>query len=181
MQKNILLIVAAVAILVIFVAVFQGGTFKKETSSNKQGTNDTITPAAEVIQSTYTHPSPKFSFEYPQGFSVGSFPEGEDSETILVHGANGESSMQILISPFDEAIALTKKRILKDAPDMEVNNEKEITVGKDAKGLQFQSTNSSGPTAEVWFVHNKHLYQISAPKNSSEFLQAIIATWKWNK
>ncbi len=181
MRKNILLIVGAVIILVIFVTVFQGRIFKKEMSPNEQEISDTNTSATSTIQSTYTHPSPKFSFEYPDGFSVGSFPEGQDSETILVHNANGENSMQILISAFDENIMLTKKRILKDAPDTEVRNEKEITIGKNAKGLAFEGTNSSGATSEVWFAYNNHLYQISAPKNSSEFLGSIIKTWVWNK
>ncbi len=181
MQKNILLIVGAVIILAIFITVFQSGVLKKETPPNEQGISDTNTPASSIIQSTYTHPSPKFSFEYPDGFSVGSFPEGEDSETILIHNKDGEHSVQILISPFDENIVLTKKRILEDAPDTEVNSEKEIAIGKNAKGLIFESTNSSGPTTEMWFVHNDHLYQISAPIGSKEMLNDIITTWQWNK
>ncbi len=135
---------------------------------------------------TFQHPGYGFSFEYPKDWNVSSFSEGE-GETILVQSS--ETGVQIYISPFDEPeTALTKERILKDIPEMVINNDQPIKFAG-LSALRFDSVSQSGQnTREVWFAHNGFLYQISfalrslgeagAVVGSEEVLNKMIETWK---
>lgn len=123
----------------------------------------------------YTHPGYGFSFEYPDGWNVSSFAEGE-GETVLI-----QPGVQIYISIFDEEeTALTKERILADIPDLKIENDKQIKIANTIDALSFDSANQGGQnTKEVWFVYNRFLYQISAAGNGG-VLDKIINTFKFN-
>ncbi len=122
----------------------------------------------------YVHPVSKLSFLHPQDYTVGLFPEG-DAEVILVQ-KEGSEGVQILVSAFDETNTnLTPERIKKEIPDIEMTAEKNINLGS-TQGVYFQSTSSSGPTHEFWFIYQSKLYQLSAPLVSGPLVEALVST-----
>ncbi len=128
-------------------------------------------------QKIYENGKYGFSFGHPKEFSISEFIEG-DTDVILARDAAASSVFQVSVSPFDESGPITKERILKDIPDMRINNDKEISVGGE-KALSFTSKDASEETFEIWFVHGGNLYQISAFPSFGGELDKILATWKF--
>jgi hypothetical protein len=127
----------------------------------------------------YNNSRYNFSFKYPKGFTVANFQEGEYGETILVR--KEQISFQIFIGPFDEPDPLTKERILKDVPDMVIDDAQQRILKNGVPGLIFFSQESSlGRTREVWFVHNGFLYQVSTLAELDKRLAEILGTWKFH-
>lgn len=124
----------------------------------------------------YHHLDPEFSFEYREGWTVTNFTEGE-GETVLVRDSSG-SEMQIFMRPFDEAISMTPENIRRDIPDIVIREPKEVAVGG-AQALSFASGTDLGETREVWFSNAGYLYQVSAPINYRDMVQALVTSWKW--
>lgn len=130
---------------------------------------------SEQGDTLYTNADYGFSFKYPNGFNVGFFKEG-DGHMVLVQKDN--KSVQIFILPFDEPAPISKARILKDLPNMVIKNEKSGTVVGE-KAIAFSGEHESlGDTYEIWFVHNKNLYQVITKIETAQFLVDIMKTWK---
>ncbi len=133
----------------------------------------------------YKHSILGFSFIYPKEYSISSFGNFFDlsGETILLQNKENSSGLQVLVTPFDEDIALTLKRIKKDLPSLSVLDGMEQEIGAaDVKvqAVVFKSDNNltTGKSIEAWFVYRKNLYQISSPDMSVGLFQDIIKTWK---
>ena len=141
---------------------------------------DNITNS-ENLDGIYKNSQYGFSFQKPNGYNIGEFDQ-ENGKIILVQmskAAFDTTSFQILITPFDEPEAIiTKARINKEIPGLKVENAKEILVGA-GKGLQFESDNPvfGGKSAEIWFVHNSNLYQLSGYKEAMPVMEQVIASW----
>jgi hypothetical protein len=130
---------------------------------------------------TYSNSKYNFSFKYPKGFTVANFQEGEYGETILIRKHGAKDAFQIFISPFDEPGSLTKERILKDVPDMVIENAENRILKNGAPGLIFFSQEPSlGRTREVWFIHNGYLYQVSTYVELDRWLANILSTWRFH-
>lgn len=135
---------------------------------------------------TYTHPVHGFSFDYPADWSLDVFSDppdgeaGEGEETVVLQ--NAETGIAVFIYPFDEPGPITKKRILRDVPDIKIENEIGLKIaGGSIDALGFDSNERElGPTKEVWFVHGGFLYQISGAQGSGEALYIIVESWKFN-
>ena len=114
---------------------------------------------------TYTHPDYGFTINYPAGFKLGKFPEGE-GEVILVQGEDGKQGLQIFVSLYEEENALSKAKIEEAAPSMQITNDKEIELGQDKiKAISFETSGTgSGDTQEIWFVADGNLYQVTSYK-----------------
>jgi len=131
----------------------------------------------------YTHIDPAFSFEYPADFTVGSFKDAE-GETILMRysgdakdATGAKREFQIYLSPQDEDFAVTKEKILADAPEVVVDNPQTVSVGQ-TQGLFFASKSASlGATAELWFERAGWLYQITGYPESADVMKGLAGTW----
>jgi len=133
---------------------------------------------AEAQFKTFVHPVRGFSFDYPADWSADAFLQ-DTEEAVMVGGQNQETGIAIFIYPFDETGAITKKRILKDVPDIKIQNETALKIsGIDALGFD-SNEREFGPTKEVWFVHSGFLYQIAASAGSGEVLYMIVESWKF--
>ena len=133
----------------------------------------------------YKHTILGFSFDYPDEYSISSFGNFYDSvgETVLLQKSDKAQGLQVLITPFDEDVVLTIKRIKKDLPSLSVLEEREVQVGSDDKKIQaviFSSNNnlSTGKSLEAWFVYRGNLYQISGSEDSKELFDKVINSWK---
>lgn len=133
----------------------------------------------------YTHSLLGFSFEYPAQFSISSFGSAYDDtgETVLLQGGKEEKGLQVLITPFDEDVALTEERIHRDIPDLVMFDVATQTLGNEKKTVQavvFTSTNSfMGKSVEAWFVRNGQLYQLSAPAAAQDVFTKALDSWEF--
>ena len=183
-----------ILILIIVILVSLGGFLLwKKSRQNTPFESGGSQASTESSDLTYKNSQYGFSFQKPEGYTVGEFDQDE-GKMILVQMSkmpldtkNAVSKgildigFQILISPFDEADAvITKARINKEIPDMKVENSAEILVA-DSKGLQFESNNSafSGKSFEVWFVRGTDLYQISGYIESEQVIKDTLNSWKF--
>ncbi len=132
----------------------------------------------ETLTQTYTHQNPHFSFQYPEGFNIGSFQEGE-GETVLVQQPGENRGFQIYILPFDEPGPITKERIWQDIPDKKIVAEQKVKIGGEDALVFLSQDPSLGATREAWFIHVNFLFQISAQQEFDETLSRIMATFKF--
>ncbi|MBI1956940.1 MAG: hypothetical protein HYS44_00570 [Candidatus Niyogibacteria bacterium] len=138
----------------------------------------------------YTHPDIGFSLEYPRELEVRRFSEKEDAETILFQRAGDEDrargerlGFQIFITPFDdEWPVITRERILRDLPDLKMEDVQEVILGDGTRALIFWTEDPSlGRTREVWFTSmGIRLYEITTYEHLDSWLAMILSTWSRN-
>jgi len=143
---------------------------------------------AALSQSTaaarYTHPQLGFSFEKPEGYTVGSLPGENGTITLVVqpsHAAGSKEGFQIIASSFDGSFDLTPATIKKELPGTAVVNPQKIVLDEIGKGIMFSSNNEAfgGKSFEIWFTAKNYVYQITSYADFAAQLQAIIGTWKF--
>ncbi len=125
-----------------------------------------------------------FSFAYPGKLNVTETPiEDADGKqigkTVLVESGEAKKGFEVVVLPFDENIVLTKERILQDMPDKVINNEKNVTVGRDIPALAFDSEDPDlGATYEIWFIYNGSIYEARTYPNFGIAMGEILKTFK---
>lgn len=141
--------------------------------------------SASFGKNKYQHSQLGFSFEYSKDYSISSFGNYYDTsgQTILLQKKDASDGLQVLITPFDEDIQLSIKRIKKDLPKLNITDEKEENIGDDKNKTQvviFRSDNnlSTGKSIEAWFVYRNNLYQISSTEASDEVFNEIMKSWR---
>ena len=150
----------------------------------------TSTPDVAAIISSYQYTqeysdsSYRFSFKYPEGFTVTVVPSAEEGqgETVLIESSDNKVGVQIIISPYGSDADITAEMIARDIPELKISDAQPVEIGPSRKGLAFMSDNPafSGKSREVWFVFNKNLYQISTYAENDEFLKKMFSTWQFN-
>jgi len=136
----------------------------------------------------FVHPTLGFSFEYPANFTVGQFQDN-NGQTVLVQspplfskeGEGGSSSLQIYVQPFNEPGPITAARIKKDLPQQLISNPQNISVGGQPALIFDSQEDGIGPTFEAWFVYSGQLYSLTAPASSSDLLQSLLSSWKFDQ
>ncbi len=109
--------------------------------------------------------------------------EIEGAENVVIQNLEAGVGFQIHIQPIDEDISvLTLDRIRQDLPDILIENPQEVILGEGdtaGKGVAFMSNDPSfnGRSREVWFVYNKHLYQIRTYAEYDPLVQAVLSSW----
>ena len=191
---SIIALLIATAIAVIFLLPKLSPVNDQEGRVSQDGVTGGSIAISNDGGKIYSDTDYRFSFKYPQDFSVGAFSDAENTKTILVQNAEKTAGIQIFISAFDENITLTPERIKKDVPDIAMSDVKSISVGQEQRSdlgvpalrsdlvtaVSFNSNNSTGQSREVWFVYKSNLYQMSAPIAASGILDTIITIWHFN-
>lgn len=174
------------------IETFKSLNFKSLNPEDQRNIGAYTSDQSADMSEIYTNSKYGFSFSYPKEFSVLEFIEN-NSDIILAKDAAASGVFQISVSPFDEPFdsaqgkpgppvvslsnPITKKRILKDIPDITISGDKYIDIGGE-KALSFISKDNFGDEIlEIWFVHNGNLYQISAFASFGDKLEEIIKTW----
>ena len=138
----------------------------------------------DTAASRYTHPVLGFSFEKPEGYTIGVIPGNNDEQTLIVQPTSGDvqKAFQIIIMPLDEPLTLSPDVVTSALPGTTVNTPLAITLDGDGKGMMFASNNDAfgGKSYEIWFTTDSHLYQITSYKDFEEQLKSIIGTWKFS-
>ena len=216
-NKKTLYIIAAVGVVAVIgglVAYKSYTSYKSDTSdrtdtadrsdtTNRTDTadrSDTTDVSAADLQpapaaARYVNKRYGFSFDKPDGYTVGAVTEGE-GEMILVQSNKTDTSdksysgFQIFITPLDQPVELSPEFIKKDLPGTAVNNPQAILLDGKGKGMMFESNNEAfgGRSFEIWFVYKPqinadttYLYQITSYASFAPELKKIIGSWKFNQ
>jgi hypothetical protein len=182
MKKIFIPVIIAAIIGIVLYAVNSEKTPKVAAPVEEKIPTDTIAPAE--MSKTYADEEYKFSFKYPEAFTVNTIPNDmpdQSGKLIVVQNSTGQG-FQMSITPTDgEVTVLTPERIHQDLPDLAIHEPQEVIIGDGGKGLAFISDNEtfSGGSREVWFVYGGAFYQISTYKRYDPFLQAVLQTWEF--
>ena len=137
-------------------------------------------PARSDLTETYTHPTHRFSFKYPAGFTVRTTTD-ETGELLVVQNAKSEG-FQMHIQQMDEDITnITPELIKRDLPDIAINNPQEVILDGSGRGTAFLSDDPAfdGKSREVWFARNRVFYQITTYSKYDSLLKAVLETWEF--
>lgn len=180
MQKNKIILIAAVLVLivtVIFLYIWkgggvgdytsilsrlagggiggedkppEGGLASQQPSADERVPQENILPGATLAHK-YQNQGYGFSFEYPQGFNVSEFEEGS-GYMILVQGPGDKKAFQVFITVYDEEGPLTAGRIKQDLPKLVMESPVNAQIGGAEAVVFFSKDESSSRTREAWFV-----------------------------
>ena len=120
----------------------------------------------------------RFSFFYPDDLAVKAYDEGSGAATITFQNPDTVQGFQIFVVPYG-ATQVTEDQFRKDEPSGVREGLQGIVVDG-ATGASFYSTNPAlGDTAEVWFIHGGHLYEVTTLKPLAPWLSGIMQSWKF--
>jgi len=203
MRKILSIIVVVVVVGIIIAVVNNSGKLDSSDSTAPGSTpltaeqqkaleQDKAAVVSTTTASRYVHPRLGFSFEKPEGYTVGAIRGDDGSETLIVQSANSGSAQngfQIFINPLDEPLEITPNVIKSELPGTSINNAQAIELDGRGKGMMFSSNNDAfgGKSYEIWFINPEpsgvgaagHLYQITSYAEFASQLQKIIGTWKF--
>jgi hypothetical protein len=171
-----------VSIFVAVIVLIIGGVFLWRPFSREENNQNNPVGIQTVPSSIYENTAVGFSFEKPDGYTIGEVG-GEDDVTFLVQSDKG-AGFQIFVSfSFeDPGAVITKDWIQRDIPDIKITNDKIVSIGG-ISAFQFESDNElfGGHSLEIWFVRDGSLYQISGYFESKELVEKTIKTWRWTE
>ena len=154
------------------------------------------------LPKTFRHESARFSFSYPDGFSVSRLSASAEGvgETIVIQDPKRQAGFQIHLEPYDDPDTnITAERLERDIPEMKVKDPQEVIIGtqpsrasdsresresdaregsaRQGKGLAWVASDTG--TREVWFIFRGTLYQLTAPLSNDTLLQRVLNTWNF--
>lgn len=192
MKKISLLIIAISAITILFVWISSLSknlpASQVEDALSEEELQEVFETKAAISTSVeaqrYVHPTLGFSFEKPEGYSIGVVGGPEDGQTLIVQSLAGDVRLafQIVITPLSERLVLTPQFIKQELPDIAIIKPQAIELDSKGKGIMFSSNNDSfgGSSYEIWFTDESRLYQITSYGSFASRLQEIIGTWRFN-
>ena len=156
-----------------------GLNFELEQTEEATARIDEIKEVVIVPEDVYLHQNPNFSFQKPKGFTIGEIEEADGGKSIIVQNTNTGLGFQIVVSTVDEDInILTESRIRQDLPSLVIDKPQKIQINS-GEGLAFVSQNPAfWRSREIWFVHNRFLYQMSTYIESEALLQKVLNTFQ---
>lgn len=171
--KSKTIIVTIIIIIAVAGVVYlsnQHNVFQPNGSSSDVMSNDT----KDYSNSVYS-----FSLKYPVNLKVSEFRSSDDSGDVVRIGEEDQAvGLQIFITPFDEDLTtLTVDRIKQDVPSLTVLDPQDVTLGSNGKGVAFMDGTGTTSNRQIWFVADKHLYQVTAPASFDGTLKSIMNTW----
>ena len=150
---------------------------EQEARLNK--VNENIGEARE-----YKNTEHGFSLVVPAGYKVAeygaSFEGSEDARVVVITGEDSRSGFQIMISNY-EGDKLDLPTIQAELPEMTINKAVNATIGKEARGVAFESNNSSfdGSSFEIWFARAGKLYQASSYLDQRRFVESVFQSFSF--
>jgi uncharacterized protein YxeA len=182
-MKKLLLVIIIVIIGAGAYYYFYKGSGSSRSSDNTVFSTDNGSTASLSGETTiYKNTAKNFSFSHPTNLTVTSF-DTDGVESVVAYDAETQQGFQIEITPIDEDItALTVERIKQDLPDILIESPQEVILGSNGRGVAFVSDDPAfeGRSREVWFVFNKHLYQVRTYMKYDDLLKAVLNTWQFN-
>jgi hypothetical protein len=172
----------------IFFAVFLGWKYGLFSAPGRNSPGDLPASPIETATSSVVSAPPgwsayrnaryHFALFYPNGLEIRAYEEKGSASTITFQDEKRGIGFQIFVVPYGES-QVSQERFLLDEPSGV--REEPITVSVDgAVGAAFYGKDVRlGDTREVWFIKDGILYELTAPRSESDWLQGIIDTWKF--
>lgn len=126
---------------------------------------------------TYSNNEYKFSLVYPEDMHVTERLEAADGHTITFKNDSGEKAFQIFITPYVDS-QISQSRIALDTRS--ATKPEEIVLAGGLHALLFSSSDPTGESLrEIWFLHDKHLYEVTTYEDLDAWLSQVLTTWKF--
>jgi len=125
----------------------------------------------------YNNQEYNFSLSVYRGSEEKKFSDN-DGDVFVLTAPQRDFTFQIFITSFDSnEEVITSSMIAKDLPGVRIENPQEAILGDNIRALIFFIDNEGlGKTREVWFIKNRHLYQITTFADSDSLLAGILST-----
>ena len=119
-----------------------------------------------------------FSLLLPEQMTIGETKEGQGATTLVFEDRAKQQGLQVFIVPFT-GTQVSEERFRLDNPSGIRREMKDITIDG-ATGAAFYSEHPLlGETAEVWFVREGFLYEVTTLKVLAPWLTEILASWQF--
>ena len=171
-----------------FVVILFAGTLYFLRGKQSADPSDTFTIVATTSSKTatarqapndwreYRNVAYHFSLFYPPEFKVKEHSEGEGATTITFQNIQTGEGFQIFILPYKEQ-QISEERFKRDVSSGIRKNMADVTIDG-VVGATFYSTNVLlGETAEVWFIKDGFLYEVTTLRSLDQWLSKIMQTW----
>lgn len=174
-----LLLAAGVGVYYIYMYVVSEGSAAAETAAPETSEDELLAPRdVPTGFSEYRNTRFRFSLFYPEGMQVETFNEGGSAMTITFTDTEAGQGFQVFVVRYREP-QVTEERFRKDVPSGVREDMREVVIDGATGASFFSESATLGATAEVWFVHNDYLYEITAPKALAEWLSDIMQSWRF--
>jgi hypothetical protein len=128
----------------------------------------------------YRNEAYRFMLYYPGTLSVRTHDEGGGAATVVFESIKPAEGFQVFIVPY-AANQVSEERFRQDEPSG-VRAQMQAVSVDGAQGASFFSTNIAlGETAEIWFIHDGYLYEVTTLKALAPWLSDVMQTWKFLK
>lgn len=134
------------------------------------------TPPAGMKE--YRNAQYRFSIFIPESMSASTTDEGQGATTFIFEDLAAETGFQIFVVPYlDEEVS--EERFRSDIPSGVRRGMQDITIDG-AIGASFFSEHAAlGETAEIWFVQNGYLYEVTTLKPLAQWLSGVMNSWEF--
>lgn len=127
-------------------------------------------------QSEYYDPGLDFSLFYPSDLKISIDHNG--ATTISFEDVATVQGFQVYAVGYREG-QVTQEQFKKDEPSGVRNDPKDITIGGAVASSFYGYDPRLGDTAEIWFIHNGMLYEVTTLKKDAAWLSQIMQTWEF--
>ena len=191
------LIVPVAAALAVALALLAGWYFLAPGAPGAHPGTEVVSPiplsgttSAEALADTseappegyvqYVNNKYRFSFYHSPEGKITEYDEGGGAETIVLENFQKVRGLQVFIVPY-AGDTISDQRFHDDVPSGVRKNIEMTTIGaKQIPAVTFQSEDALlGPTREIWFIYEEHLYEITTFQGVKDWLTPIIQSWRF--
>ncbi len=137
-----------------------------------------VTRDAPLGMKEYRNAQYRFSLFIPESMDVYTTSEGQGATTFSFEDGAAGQGFQIFVLPYLEE-QVSEERFRTDIPSGIRRDMNDITIDGTTGASFFSEHAILGETAEVWFVQNGHLYEVTTLKPLAEWLSGILQTWEF--
>lgn len=120
----------------------------------------------------------RFSLFYPANLTFKERDEGSGAMTITFQDVETVQGFQIFIVPYGGQ-KVSEQRFKQDEPSGVRTQSRNITIDGIAATSFFGNNSTLGDTAEIWFIHNYRLYEVTTLKPLAGWLTPIMTSWEF--
>ncbi len=133
---------------------------------------------APVGELEYRDTAYRFALFYSYSLQVNQYNEGGGARTVVFQNPAGAQGFQVYITPYAQDVVDTTQ-FKKDEPSGVQLAPKAVSIDG-AKGTSFYCKEASlGDTAEIWFIHDGYLYEVSTFKAGAPLLNDVMQSWEF--
>ncbi len=120
----------------------------------------------------------RFSVFIPNDMNVIERDEGQGASTITFEDREQELGFEIFVVPHIDA-QVSAERFLQDIPSGVREGTKDVAIDGAIGATFFAEHEGLGKTAEIWFVREGYLYEVTTLQPLAGWLEGIMANWKF--